>query len=125
LSHRPPLRRQDREASFKVSAKALVLNGRTLPWQAPGGALGMVSLGSRIADQQVNGSVEWLNGANFHVERRSGPGPLRQLRVQRGGPIGPAARLTWPGRGRLSVGPITCLIHPGTRRGPKLRAAPA
>lgn len=65
---------KDREASFKVSGTALVLNGRTLPWQAPGGALGMVSLGSHVADQQVNGSVEWLNGANFQVERSIGPG---------------------------------------------------
>ncbi|MCO5978564.1 hypothetical protein [Ideonella oryzae] len=65
---------KDREASFNVSAKALVLNGRMLPWPAQGGALGMVSLGSRIADQQVNGGVEWLNGANFHAERQVGPG---------------------------------------------------
>ncbi|WP_148289799.1 hypothetical protein [Ideonella sp. B508-1] len=62
---------QDREASFKISAQALVLNGHPLSW--PGG-LGRVSLGSRMADQQVNGSVEWLSGANFHVERGVGPG---------------------------------------------------
>lgn len=62
---------KDREASFNVSAKTLVLNGHPLSW--PGG-LGMVSLGSRMADQQVNGSVEWLSGANFHVERGVGPG---------------------------------------------------
>jgi hypothetical protein len=93
LPHRPPLRRQDREASFKVSAAALVLNGRTLPWQAPGGALGMVSLGSRIADQQVNGSVEWLNGANFHVERSVGPGrPSSASLSTKAAPSGPAAR---------------------------------
>lgn len=77
---------KDREASFKVSAAALVLNGRTLPWQAPAGALGMVSLGSRIADQQVNGSVEWLNGANFHVERGVGPGaPFVSFAFNEGG----------------------------------------
>lgn len=63
---------QDREASFKVSAGALVLNGRTLPWTVGGGGLSMVGLGSRIADQQVNGSAEWHDGANFHAERRVG-----------------------------------------------------
>lgn len=65
---------RDRVARFRVTAEALVLNGRTLPWQAPGQALSVVSLGSQLADQQVNGGVAWGDGANFHVERRLGPG---------------------------------------------------
>lgn len=65
---------RDREARFSVTSQAVVLNGRALPWQAPGQALRVVSLGSQLADQQVNGGVEWGDGANFHVERRLGPG---------------------------------------------------
>lgn len=77
---------RNREASFKVSTAALVLNGRTLPWAEPGKGLSTVGLGSRIADQQVNGSVEWLDGANFHAERSMGPGaPFVSFSFNEGG----------------------------------------
>lgn len=66
---------QDREARFKLSAEALVLNGRTRPWLgAAGGGWRVLSLGAHLADAQVNGSVVWGDGTHFQVERHLGAG---------------------------------------------------
>jgi hypothetical protein len=59
---------ETRAARYGVSRDAVVLNGKTLLLRQ----VERLDLGSRLDDGAINGSFEWPDGSNFHVEQFTG-----------------------------------------------------
>ena len=59
---------ETRAARYSVSRDAVVLNGKTLPLRQAD----RLDLGSRLDDGAINGSFDWPDGSNFHVEQFAG-----------------------------------------------------
>jgi len=59
---------ETRAARYSVSREAVVLNGKSLALRQAD----RLDLGSRLDDGAINGSFEWPDGSNFHVEQFAG-----------------------------------------------------
>jgi hypothetical protein len=60
---------ETRSATFSVGPQAIVLNGQVLPLHDAKRPVVSVDAGSRLADGTLNGSFDWADGANFHIEQ--------------------------------------------------------